>query len=194
MIIHGPIRGKRLVALASEQQGTRLWLGSELELLEADLTIPPCPTHAHKSPSIHPTHTYPPPPPPPVRTQIRSMGAAALCCLLEGPPQRAFLAIAEARHHVVHPKAPLQQRATLSSAALQKGFTTLSSSLGQAVVAAHVGLLHAACNEAVPAVTQVGFSEGAIRAGSRLRLSEARHDLGRPTDPLPPSCSHGLAV
>ena len=47
--------------------------------------------------------------------QIRSMGAIAICCMLEGPPQRAFLAVAEAR--------------TLSPP--RGGFTTLSSSLGQ---------------------------------------------------------------
>ena len=43
------------------------------------------------------------------------MGAITISCMLEGPPQRAFLAVAEARTVAPH----------------RAGFTTLSSSLGQ---------------------------------------------------------------
>jgi hypothetical protein len=62
--------------------------------------------------------------------QIRSMAAATISCMLEGPPQRAFLAVAEAR---ALPPATSGQRPQPPV----RGFTTLSSSLGQMVLALH---------------------------------------------------------
>ena len=88
------------------------------------------------------------------------MAAAAICCILEGPAQRAFMAMAEARDSVqISSSSSFSWQRTRglaqSTAPPLRGFTTLSSSLGQAVVATHQGLIQAALSEAVPAVTQV---------------------------------------
>ena len=86
--------------------------------------------------------------------QIRSMAAAAICCILEGPPQRAFMAVAEARDAAAAAGAAAAPSSSLSQRPL-RGFTTLSSSLGRAVVATHQGLLQAGMKETIPAVAQV---------------------------------------
>jgi hypothetical protein len=58
------------------------------------------------------------------------MAAATIACLLEGPAQRGFLAVAEAR----------SMAAASARAAPARGFLTLSSSLGQMVVCLHAGV------------------------------------------------------
>ncbi|KAK9806281.1 hypothetical protein WJX72_008421 [[Myrmecia] bisecta] len=60
--------------------------------------------------------------------KVRATAAATVSVLLEGAPQRAYLAIAEAKSSGRQPV---------------RGFTTLSSSLGQMSVALHEGLFHA---------------------------------------------------
>jgi hypothetical protein len=81
------------------------------------------------------------------------MAAATISCLLEGPPQRAYLAVAEAKDQPAASSHNLQQRA--GAAGSLRGFTTLSMSLGQLVVTTHKGLLHAATSETDPGVKQV---------------------------------------
>jgi ABC-type amino acid transport system permease subunit len=61
------------------------------------------------------------------------MAAATIGALLEGPPQRAFLAVAEARAGRARPAV--------------RGFTTLSASLGGMVLALHAALLQAVATE-----------------------------------------------
>eukprot|EP00983_Pelagomonas_calceolata_P060252 1146291-Pelagomonas_calceolata.AAC.2 len=57
------------------------------------------------------------------------MAAATIACLLEGPAQRGFLAVAEAR----------TMASASARAAPARGFLTLSASLGQMVVCLHAG-------------------------------------------------------
>lgn len=105
--------------------------------------------------------------------QVRSMAAATIACLLEGPQQRSYLAMAEARsmlsmhttptplpppHHQQAGRVPGAGRApALNPALAQRGFTTLSASLGQTVLALHQCLLQAARGDANPAVVQVAL-------------------------------------
>ncbi|CAL8466624.1 g6160 [Coccomyxa elongata] len=69
--------------------------------------------------------------------KVRAATAATMAALLDGAPQRAYLAIAECR-------LPSKQPA--------RGFTTLSATLGKLAVSLHDGLLQAAASEADPAV------------------------------------------
>lgn len=73
------------------------------------------------------------------------MAAAALAALLEGPAQKGYLAVAEAKAPAGHGSRPTPVR----------GFTTLSHSLGQMAVCTHAGLLHAVANEQNSAVLLV---------------------------------------
>lgn len=57
------------------------------------------------------------------------MAAATIACLLEGPAQRGFMSVAEAR----------SMAAASARAAPTRGFLTLSASLGQMVVCVHTG-------------------------------------------------------
>lgn len=70
------------------------------------------------------------------------MAAATISAILEGPAQRTYLSVAEAKS---------TQRTPL------RGFTTLSASLGSMAVALHTGLLHAARHEGSPAVLAVAL-------------------------------------
>ncbi|GIL43300.1 hypothetical protein Vafri_1091 [Volvox africanus] len=65
--------------------------------------------------------------------QVRALAAATISALLDGPAQRGILSVAEAK--------------SMSARAPVRGFLTLSLSLGQLLLAAHTGLLHAVANE-----------------------------------------------
>ncbi|KAK9841854.1 hypothetical protein WJX81_007459 [Elliptochloris bilobata] len=69
--------------------------------------------------------------------RVRASAAAVIQTLLEGPPQRAFLAIAEVQAQARH---------------VVRGFTTLSGTLGRLAVALHAGLLQALAAEEDPGV------------------------------------------
>lgn len=73
------------------------------------------------------------------------MAAATLSALLEGPAQKGYLAVAEARASLGQGSRPTPVR----------GFTTLSHSLGQLAVCTHAGLLHAVAHEQSGAVLLV---------------------------------------
>ncbi|GAX75458.1 hypothetical protein CEUSTIGMA_g2901.t1 [Chlamydomonas eustigma] len=107
--------------------------------------------------------------------KVRSMAATTISCLLEGPPQRAYLAVAEAKD-LSAATSHNQQRA--AAAASLRGFTTLSATLGQMVVATHKGLLHAVASEAVSGVKQIS-----LRALCVLMSGSPYHRL--PTGVLP---------
>ncbi|KAG1653033.1 hypothetical protein FOA52_007162 [Chlamydomonas sp. UWO 241] len=77
--------------------------------------------------------------------KLRSMAAATVACLLEGPHQRSFLAVAEARDM---PE---------SRGGMHRGFSTLSTQLGQMVLSLHRCLLHVLLTDPVPAVVQVAL-------------------------------------
>ncbi|GFR41288.1 hypothetical protein Agub_g1803, partial [Astrephomene gubernaculifera] len=77
--------------------------------------------------------------------KVRALAASTLACLLDGPAQRAILAVAEARS--MTPRTPL------------RGFLTLSLSLGQLLLGAHAGLLAAAAREG-----SAGVLPGVLRA------------------------------
>jgi hypothetical protein len=91
--------------------------------------------------------------------RLRHAAAATLSTLLEGPAQRAYLAVAEARS---------LERAPV------RGFVALSASLGQAVVATQLALLRCAAQERDPAVLAA-----ALRALGTLLV-------GAPHGRLPP--------
>lgn len=57
--------------------------------------------------------------------KVRSMAAATISSILEGPAQRTYLSVAEAK--------------ASTSKAPARGFTTLSASLGRMVVSLHTG-------------------------------------------------------
>jgi hypothetical protein len=77
------------------------------------------------------------------------MAAATIAALLEGPAQRAFLAVAEARSQ--------QQRAPV------RGFTTLSATLGAMALALHAALLQSVG----PPPARAGHIACAARCGCR---------------------------
>jgi hypothetical protein len=103
----------------------------------------------------------PPPPPPPTAArlpaapgpQVRSMAAATIGALLEGPAQRAFLAVAEAR-------APQQRQPV-------RGFTTLSASLGATALALHAALLQSV---SAPAASPCSTSARGAAMPARQRV------------------------
>ncbi|GLI68841.1 hypothetical protein VaNZ11_013384, partial [Volvox africanus] len=66
-------------------------------------------------------------------TKVRALAAATISALLDGPAQRGILSVAEAK--------PVSARAPV------RGFLTLSLTLGQLLLAAHTGLLHAVATE-----------------------------------------------
>lgn len=90
--------------------------------------------------------------------RIRHAAAIALTTLLEGPAQRTYLGIAEAR-----------EAATRLPA---RGFTTLSVSLGQMVASLHAGLLRSLGTEEDPWVLAA-----ALRALGTLILGSPYHRL-----------------
>ncbi|PNH12673.1 HEAT repeat-containing protein 6 [Tetrabaena socialis] len=65
--------------------------------------------------------------------KVRALAAATIASLLDGTAQRTILAVAEAR--------------STTSRAPVRGFLTLSLSLGQLLLGAHAGLLHAVAHE-----------------------------------------------
>ncbi|KAL0055415.1 hypothetical protein WJX82_000229 [Trebouxia sp. C0006] len=94
--------------------------------------------------------------------KVRALAAAVLSSMLEGPAQKAYIIIAEAKSAARPPV---------------RGFTTLSSTLGHLVIALHDGLLHAISNESqVPALMNM------LKALGTLMLSAAYTRL--PSDML----------
>lgn len=67
--------------------------------------------------------------------RVRSMAAATISSMLEGPSQRSYMAVAEAKSSTAMQRPPV------------RGFTTLSASLGALALSLHVALLHAAAHE-----------------------------------------------
>lgn len=134
------------------------------------------------------------------------MAAATIACLLEGPQQRSYLAMAEAHSMLsmqttptsLPPPPPQHQQAgrapgagrapALNPALAQRGFTTLSASLGQTVLALHQCLLQAARGDANPAVVQV-----ALRSLCCLMAGAPYERLPAPLlpDVLDVSAAHG---
>ncbi|DBA95791.1 TPA: hypothetical protein ACH3X1_001342 [Trebouxia sp. C0004] len=85
--------------------------------------------------------------------KVRALAAAVLSSMLEGPAQKAYIIIAEAKSAARPPV---------------RGFTTLSSTLGHLVIALHDGLLHAISNESqVPALMNM------LKALGTLMMSAA---------------------
>ncbi|KAL0022123.1 hypothetical protein WJX79_004146 [Trebouxia sp. C0005] len=89
----------------------------------------------------------------PQYAEVRALAAAVLSSMLEGPAQKAYIIIAEAKSAARPPV---------------RGFTTLSSTLGHLVIALHDGLLHAISNESqVPALINI------LKALGTLMMSAA---------------------
>ncbi|KAL4424003.1 hypothetical protein ABPG75_001304 [Micractinium tetrahymenae] len=105
-----------------------------------------------------------------LQLRVRHAAAATLTTLLEGPAQRAYLAVAEARDLERQPV---------------RGFTTLSASLGQMLVCLHQALLHSIQQEQDPMVLAA-----ALRALGTLLLGAPYHRL---PPALLPLCVRALA-
>ncbi|PRW60946.1 Wee1 kinase [Chlorella sorokiniana] len=89
--------------------------------------------------------------------RVRHAAAATITTLLEGPAQRAYLAVADARELDRQPV---------------RGFITLSASLGQMLVALHSALLHSTQSERDPLVLAA-----TLRALGTLLLGAPYHRL-----------------
>lgn len=103
--------------------------------------------------------------------RVRHSAAATLTLLIEGPAQRAYLAIAECRSLKALPV---------------RGFVPLSATLGQVVVGTHLTLLYAVTTERDPSVVSA-----ALRALGTLLVGSPHHRL--PPELLP-RCVEGVRL
>ncbi|KIY95539.1 hypothetical protein MNEG_12422 [Monoraphidium neglectum] len=107
--------------------------------------------------------------------RVRALAAAVAAALLQGPQARALLAVAEARGAPVGGAGGGGVSAG-RAAAQPRGFTTLSASLGQTLLALHLGLAAAACGAdcgIAPLCGRAGSGQGGGTAAAAAAAAAA---------------------